>query len=106
MVRPWCDIQATCQPNMSTAKIRIKAVKTSWPVPWKAFDKAAANTATRLAPAIPAAIPPAIQRARPTTLVVAARMTPTMMPGRLGPACIAVIASVVSRSGVVNDQSM
>ena len=83
MVRAWCDIHRMCQLSMTTAKHRMAAVNTSWPAPSNASDSAAANTATRLAPATPAAMPPAIQRPRPATPSVAARTMPTIRPASI-----------------------
>ena len=61
--RPWLAIQMLCQPSMTTATDNTPALKTSWPLPGKASDRAPAKTATTPAPSTPAPMPPAIQRA-------------------------------------------
>src|SRR5260370_23917647 len=78
--RPCLAIQMLCQPSMMTAIDNMPALKTSWPLPEKASDKAPAKIATKPAPSTPAPMPPAIQAPRPAMPRVAASTMPTIRP--------------------------
>ena len=61
--RPCRDIHTLCQVSISTAKPRMPALNTSWPLPPNSSDNPPVNSATTQAPSTPAATPPAIHSA-------------------------------------------
>src|SRR5262249_61127218 len=65
--RPCRDIQTLCQVSITTAKARMPALKTSWPLPLNNCDRPVVNSATIQAPSTPTATPPEIHAVRPAT---------------------------------------
>ena len=78
--RPCRAIHTLCQVSIKTAKARMPALNTSWPLPPKRSDKADVNTATRQAPSTPARTPTDIHVVRPRTPAVTAMTMPTIKP--------------------------
>src|SRR5271166_2586092 len=93
--RPWLAIQTLCQTSMTTATMRIEALKISCPIPASALAIAPANAATRQAPTTPAAMPAAMTSLLPCTPCVTASTMPTMRP-----------ASMISRKTMINAPSI
>src|SRR5271170_8089708 len=78
--RPCRDIHTLCHVSISTAKPRMPALNTSWPLPPNSSDNPPVNSATKHAPNTPAATPPATQKPRPATPAVTAITMPTIRP--------------------------
>src|SRR5215469_6388185 len=67
-----------CQPSMPTARARITAFNSSWPMPAAAAAISAANRATMPAPTTPPARPTDIHKPRRGAPVLAASTMPTI----------------------------
>src|SRR4051812_9840936 len=81
--RPWRAIQMLCQASMTTATMRIAALKSSWPTPAKADDSACTKSATSPAPRTPPRTPAPIHQPRSAMPRVTAMVMPTMRPASM-----------------------